>query len=322
MSQTFYTSVEADVRNGALDVSDLGRKFNVSAFSQQLGYRIDNLAGPLSVQGFITSSQPDYSSVLIQDAQGQSKPLSESSTTLVEWSSELSADLSLGTHLLSVTLGGTLSESPFTQSRASISYTRSFFNQTTAVSLSATYLNQAQPKSFYFDSNFRLLQRPLNIYGNELVLSADQVFTENWKGRWSLTTAERQNERPRNWGTSVVQAYALTDRLFSELRLNYATEGRSQTLLNERGYFDQWGFKTQLSYEPIYDLLLSVSYGQVIERESDPRDGTVLQVASDQYGIGVSYQFPTLLISLSTGYIESNTNIYNYTFNGGLTWRI
>ena len=77
-----------------------------------------------------------------------------------------------------------------------------------------------------------------------------------------------------------------------------------------------------MSFEPVYDLLLSASYNLVIEKETDSRRSYVRQVGSDQLGARIKYAFQKFDVSVDGAYRLTNENVDEFSIGGAFTWNI
>ncbi len=311
----------SDSRNGPLDVSNLNRQFRLSQISEQVLGRLDNLGGHYFVESGVTLTHPDYSSVTLVDATGKSRLLSGDVRGTVEPTAEVTAGYAKGSHSVQVGWRGALTDTPFASQLLRATVAESFFAQTTTLGLSLAYLGQAQPDSFFLDKDFLLKLRPNRVHAYEANVSWDQTLTENWKGRLQAGVSQRVEERPLGLSLIARQRVALGDRLFAGLDGIYAEEPGGD-LKNERGYFQQFGVTASISAEPIYDFLVTVSYGVLWERERDPRDLSHVQVAADSYALALAFPFQNLEAQTSGRYVVTNTGIKSVSLTGSLLWKL
>jgi len=315
-------SIQSDSRRGSLDIADLNRQFGTSQISEQIGYKMEGLLEGITTQVSAVVIHPDYSSVLVRSKAGVEEPLSNQVGSQSEFVMDLGADWARGANNASLGWRGNLGKSPFHSSLFRGGYSRSFFSQATSLGLQGAYLSQQQPESYFIDRDFQTKPRPQSINAYEAAFLFDQALSEKWKMRNRVGIAQRIEERPRNYFLSSRHAYALTDRLFADLQLTFADEIRSEALKNERGYFRAYGARAGLSAEVFYDFVVSASYGILFERERDTRIEREVEVASDQYGLGVTYSLSQVDLEARAGYVVTNTNIRNLTLSVGSTWRL
>ncbi|MEZ4750901.1 MAG: hypothetical protein R3B54_09855 [Bdellovibrionota bacterium] len=317
-----YTSMEVEVKRGALDIFDLNRRYGVSTLSEVVGYRAEGIARYFNVDAAITLSQPDYSSVLIRDAQQNEKLLSELAGIRNELSASLGAEYQQGADSVSLIWSGSVSESPYAFQSLEANYRRSFFNQSTQLGMSAIYLRQHAPESYYLDPNFVTKKRPTRINGVEMKLLGEQTLSSKWKVGAEVSLSQRLEERPPHVAIAIKQSYALTSRIFANLQFNYASELRSVSLKDERGYFRNLGGQVGLTVEPWYDVLISAGYGILLEDEEDPRTGRWVQVAGDQYALGLRYRLARLEFRIEAAHVRTNTRVENVSGSGGVRWTL
>lgn len=322
LTHSVSMSVQTDSRRGSLDIADLNRQFGTSQVSEQFSHRMEGILDSVATQASVVIVHPDYSSVLVRNKAGIEAPLSTQVGSRSEFVMDLGADWAKGANSASLGWRGNVNGSPFFSNLFRGAYSRSFFSQATSVGLQGSYLSQRQPESYFVDRDFQTKARPQSVNAYEIAFLLDQILSEKWKMRNRVGISQRIEERPRNYFLSSRHAYALTDRLFADLQLTYADELRSETLKNERGYFRAYGARVGLSAEIFYDLVVSASYGILFERERDPRIEREVEVASDQYGLGVIYSFSQVEFEARAGYVVSNTNIRNLSLSGGATWRL
>ena len=303
-------------------LSDLAHT-NISHQQEKLIYQIEGVATHFTLSGSMAATQPDYSSLLLRARDGNTTPLSALYPSgRTEFTGEIALDYLRGSHRATLGWLGDLSSSPYSRELARVAYHEGFFNQSTILGVRAAYLGQNQPVDFFINRDFKNQQRATYVHANEIAASVEQILTSRWKTSLEISTSKREEERPRNVGVSLQQAYAITDRLFSRLTLTRISELTSDALRDERGYFSLQSAELAVTIEPIYDLLISASYGLVVEREVDPRVDSETQIGSDQYGLGVSYSRGNWKLNIKPVYRVSNSKVANLTISGGFTWQI
>jgi hypothetical protein len=295
----------------------------ISSNSENFGYRIQGLLSQLTLSGGVTLTQPDYSNYLLRDALGQNRSLSASQVNLTEIVGVQSFEWSGGAHTTNLFWSGSLNQSPFSYQSGTASYQISLFEKATLIGVRATYLRQEQPADYFINNRtFQNQARPRVIHASEFVGTYEQLLTDRWKMYFDLSTAYRMEERPRNVGITLGQGYALTSHVTLQAKAARFMELRSDPLLNERGYFSLTSGELALTFEPIYDLLITTSYGLLVEREFEPSTGAETQVATDQFGLGVRYPIRNIELRLQGSLGLTNTTYQILNFAGGLTWKI
>ncbi|MCB0405420.1 MAG: hypothetical protein KDD51_11595 [Bdellovibrionales bacterium] len=317
-----FTSMEVDVKRGALDIFDLNRSYGVSTLSEIVGYRTEGIASHFNAEVALTFSQPDYSSVLIRDKNQNEKLLSEMVSARNELSAAVGAEYQRGADSASLKWSGSLTQSPFAFQSFLASYRRSFFNRSTVVGVSGVYLLQHAPESYYLDSDFNTRNRPTRINGVEAQVTGEQSLSTRWKVAAELAASQRLEERPPNLRVVLRQAYAVSNRVFVSMQFDYASELRSVPLKDERGYFRNLGGQVGLTVEPWYDFLVTAAYGLLVEDEEDPRSGRWVQVAGDQYALGLRYRLARLEFRIEAAYVRTNTKVDAVRASGGVRWTL
>lgn len=321
--QSVSTFVSGQSIQGTVDPGNLLGQTQVSQFQQILGYKIEGVRRGLTLSGSITTVQPDYSNYLVLERGGQ-VPLSQvlGGNPATELSAAAGATWDFGAYSAALSWLGNLNASPFAVQDVTVSADRYFYDKTTRIGARVSAYTARQPASLYTDLDFVTRQRPSLIHGNEAVAICDQVLGERLKAGVELSTADREEDRPRNVGATARGAYALTDRWFGQLAVTRIAELTSQPLLDERGYFTLTAAELALTYEPWVDVLLTPSYAWVVEDESDPRTGSEIRVGSDQYGLAVRYRRGDWSFEVKSAYRATNTDLQDLSLGGGVTWRI
>jgi hypothetical protein len=295
----------------------------ISSNNENFGYKIDGLLSQITLSGGLTLTQPNYSGYLLRDAQGNNQSLSSAQIHATEIAASQTLEWSHGIHTANIAWTGTLNQSPFSFQSGTASYQIGLFQKATLFGIRATYLRQEQPVDYFINNRtFQNQARPRVIHATEFVGTYEQILTDRWKFYVDLSTAYRMEERPRNFGLTVAQGYALTNFLSVQLKAARFVEQRSDSLLNERGYFSLTSGELAVTVEPIYDLLISATYGLLLEREFEPTNGAETQVATDQYGIGLRYPIRKVEIRVQGGLGLTNTSYQTLNVSGGLTWKI
>ncbi len=291
--------------------------------SQDVNLGIEVNAAPnLTFSGNLKSSKPDYSSYLISDSNNQDHKLSDIENNDYQYEHFLDGTLTYqkGNNALNFSLFGNINSSPFLQRGGKLSYYRELFKKTTRLGMGHTYFKQNNPESYFTDTQLQFRKRATRIYGQQTFLSVEQVLNAHWKTRLKTFTGKRKNERPRHYGAELANNVAITDQLFVGLKLKHVKEDRDRELLDERGHFDSSLALGHITFEPIFDLLVNLSYGVGKERELEPLTGRLVQVGSDIYGVGLNYLLDQFKLEFKGKYTETNTEANDYSVSGGITW--
>lgn len=321
LGQSIAIELSSDSRSGALDVMDLSKQIQTSSLTEEIVYRTDPLFLQTVAQVGVQIRQPDYSDILVRSAEGIESPLSDLIQRRSQFDLSLGVERNHGQDFFFLSGGTPLSDAPFPTQTVGGKYVRGFFEKTTQVGVELTYLNQKQPESFFIDRDFKTKERPQSVNAYEAALSYEQVLTENWKILARVAVSQRIEERPANISTNIDPAYAVTDSFFLRAGLRFAQE-QEQGLKNERGYFKAYGAWIGGGVEPVYDLVISASYGVLIESENEPRTRSFTELASDHYSLGLAYSFSLFEFKLNGSYSIANTQASSLAFSSGVTWNI
>lgn len=296
-----------------------------------LNLSLEEILPMTSFNTTIRQERPDYSTFtirgydvnsagLIIPNEKKDKKLSETSYGTKEetW---LNSSVTVAKGPWSVTLGGekNITYSPFGSYTLNNLLSYSFYNQTTIVSLASTYSKKNRPFSLYTTPMATIGFRPTTLYEKTATLAVEQTLTELDKVKMSLGFKDQTKERPQNYSIGTRWAHAFSDRLYGKLGYTFARERQNVPLKNERGYFTKHIAETEATIEPIYDLLVSVSYDMIVEDEKDPRMGIKKRVGADQFGLGVKYLWNSYLTTnLRSSYLITNKEQKSFSGYGGI----
>jgi hypothetical protein len=279
-----------------------GQSGTVSRETQTLG--VENIAvGPLTLQTSLGLSLIDQSKLELKN---QRQEIVQSPNEK-EWKGALSSMVQSGSHAISGSWKGSLNQVSRAQQTLGLEVSESFYQRSTVLGGELSYSDQHRPSDFYIDQNFKAHERPRKVQSLEVATFLEQVWTERWKSRVRISTLEKRWERPRAVGFELGNAYALSNHWFGQVKLSRFQELQSQELLDNRGRFDAWTGKAELSFEPHYDWLLTTSYALGVEHEVDPRILMDHQLGSDQFGLAVQTHFRKFRIGLNSTLIKTNT---------------
>ncbi|MBF0361869.1 MAG: hypothetical protein HQK49_12705 [Oligoflexia bacterium] len=315
--------LSAGLKRQKSDIKSISDRTSSRSKSENMAlkYKMDE-RNSFSYTGVLSIEKPYYDEQIIMNENGQKKSLSELESNRVVPSLSNTLEYIDKNQLISTTISSTLNKSPYRQLSGTFGYTHFFFLRTTEIGIEASYLQQKQPRTFFINNDFRLEQRPETIYANQLKIFWEQILSSDFKVKTEIQSSERKKERPRNFGAEVSLALFLSDRLFSIFKGNYITEGKSQTLHDERGYFSLYGADLQITYEPIYDLFVSSTYGICIEEEKDTRSNFRQWVGTDTYGLGGKYIMTKISLYFLGSFSNSNTGSNDINLSGGISWEI
>src|SRR5262249_34250107 len=112
------------------------------------------------------------------------------------------------------------------------------------------------------------------------------------------------------------------ERWYARVDLGGLRERRNQSLKDEHGFYSVYWAEGQLSFEPIYDFLLSAAYGVTIEKEDVPWQQLVNQVGSDNFSLRASYRGTRWNAALAATQTLTNTSYRSRGLQGEFSWEI
>ncbi len=282
-----------------------------------ISYIGENLTSWFSLMSGIRSEHINFNDYNLLD-QNQ-KPITFNNNTHYRFMSQFY--FVFDDHSFVIDLSSHLTDSPYRQNTISTEYSFALFNKTTILGFQIGYSQQNQPKSYYL-YEFETVARPTQINSSTYSQFIEQVFSSSWKTRFEISLSRRIEDRPQNYGFLLKNIWALSDRSFIGLDIDHTYEDTNQTLTQaELGYFKQTGGTLSFTYEPIYDLLMSLSYGINTEYESAIDNKQIIRkIASDQYGLGLEYDQGSFIVHFKGQYIKTNTKTYAHFISGGLEW--
>lgn len=268
-----------------------------------------------------TYTRTDYSKFYIRDSGTNIVPLTTNSSALSELgidASMLYQDGSLG-YIFATSQP--VNKVYFKQSSYQAGLTKSYYRKSTIFSFLLSQIQFTRPVTYYRDpETFVVKAQATKIKTDSVQLDWEQILSENSKTKNGLSYSKENAERPSNYSAFTKWAFSLTPTLFYKINYNYTKELTSDKLKNDRGYFTNHLFNTELSYEFIYDWVLSASYTLAREDEFDSRTLAKRRTGVDQYGLSLDYSFSKAIASLSLGHMESNTKIKSTQVTLGVSW--
>lgn len=319
------TSVSSSSTTGSTAVdatSATGPK--VSNISSTVGFRSPGLLDHSTVATVsITNAKNDYTQTTLADKNNQTYILGNTFDKM-ETTGEGGLEFKTGGHTLSGSISSNLSTSPYAYKAYGLNYNYGFFSGATVVGGGYSWSQQKQPVSFHIDPrDLQFRQRPNQITAQRTELWVEQILSDRWKMQVKAFEGIRLEDRPSHFGGELRQSYAIADRLFSRLDFGAIRESKSDILKDERGRYSIYWGEAQLSYEVIYDFLLTASFGSTLEKETiEWNNGVVNQVGTDTYGLKAGYTGSNFTISIGGQTSRSNTTYRSDSISGDITWQI
>ncbi|MFK7825091.1 MAG: hypothetical protein AB8G05_13125 [Oligoflexales bacterium] len=182
-----------------------------------------------------------------------------------------------------------------------------------------------QPKTlyrrFYEDEPYR--QSPDFLYTQEYKLWFETSLTSKIKIGGEISNTNRSKFRPDVRGVKLMGRVALNDRIFTNLSIAQFKENESQEPLDDQGYFTLSYSELGFDFEPIFDLLVGLSYAYIKEiEEVATHGGENRELYSDQYGFALTHQSVFQDLGVKASIIRSEVGEIQRLFGGSITWRI
>lgn len=315
-AQSFFSELKYQHADAPLSLTSESSGHDLDSYTSKFGYR--RSYGAWTSEASLNLIRSDYRNIVLKNRAQQ--PFGLSHARPVESSFDLTQSFDRGPRGSSLNVFTYLSQSPYATQGFRLNHYESFYNKSTVVGLTLGALKQRAPEDFFVDKDFVVKARPQRIHAVEVSPYVEQSLSERYKIRLKGLYAQRREERPPQWGVRLLQAFAFTDRLFSQFELGYLRESHRTGLKNERGYFDARFLKIQGSWEIVYDVVGTLSYGLVSEVENDPRSKTKVRIGSDQYALAFNYEIAGLKIKNEASYYATNSTTRGYSFLGGIEW--
>jgi hypothetical protein len=193
----------------------------------------------------------------------------------------------------------------------------------TRFDLELNYRRAEFPEDFFLDRDLRVKVRPRTGDTTRGALAWEQAITRRWKSRVEFTLLDRAPLRPITGGVTLSQAVSLWPRVSARWESRYFRESHAPALRDDRGYMSAAASQVTLSFEPVYDWLLSVSYGLSVEREDDPRPGgDRTQIGADHYGLGMTYAWSRAAVDVGASLVRTNSRMRSALLGGSLRWTL
>lgn len=268
-----------------------------------------------------TYTKTDYSKFFVRDSGTNIIPLTTDSSPVNEFSVDASMLYLHGTWGYILSTSQPVSKKYFKQQSYEIGLTRSYFRKSTIFNLLYQQSQLTRPITYFRDpETFVIKPQATKIKTDSISFDWEQILSEKMKTKNGLSYSKETAERPSNYSVFTKWAISLSPTWFYKVNYKYTKELTSDQLKNDRGYFTNHFFNNELSWEFIYDWILSASYSLAREDEYDSRTLAKRRTGVDQYGISLDYTYSKALISLSVGHMESNTEIKSTQVTLGVSW--
>lgn len=321
-SGTVQTNVSVTSLKG--DVSGISRDLNTNMTSLQTAFVLTSptLFETTTAQASVVAVKPDYSQFLIRERSGTVRPLMAGREAPMEYQAGAAVSFSKGPWLASADHAGSANQTPLPFRSTKVAAEYGLWERGTVFGFSLLHRVDQRPEIFFIDRDYVNRSRPVTLTSQIFEASYEQVLSERAKILILARNGQRFEDRPQNYGAEARAFYSLSDRWGIKAAAGRIEEESSSRLRDEQGRFRvTWG-ELEATYEPIYGLLLSGSYGQVVEDEDDRMDGRSLRYGTDLYALLARYRTrkATFQALVRTGF--SNTGATMNTYSGGVTWEL
>ncbi len=296
---------------------------NYEVTSQRIGMNWSGFLNNLDTSISFYHASPSYESILIRQKTGVELPLGQLTETKREYSIQTSLTGYLGSDL-NWNLAGSadLNDHPYRRTEGNLSLSKSFNHGMTIMSTSLSHSQNRQPEQWYIDWKFKNQRRPLKLHTNQLQLSIEQLLSTRIKAGVDFKMGQRMEDRPPHFAIKIKSGYQILEPWFVRLSHSYLRELRSENLKDERGYFNSQKTLISLTWEPIFDLLLTGQYGIMFEQEENPITQKVTKSGVDQVGWGIEYPFQNFQLATKGSWQISNEQQTYFELFGGITWQM
>lgn len=182
-----------------------------------------------------------------------------------------------------------------------------------------------QPKTLYrrFYEDEPYIESPAFLLTQEYKLWLEASVSSRLKVASEISNTRRLNIRPDVRGIRILGKLALSDRIFANVNIAQFKEHEKQEPLDGQGYFKFRYSELGLDFEPIFDMLVGITYALIFESESvAPNSGQNRELASDQYGFALNYHGVFQQLGFNASIIRSELGEIQRLFGGNITWNI
>lgn len=166
-------------------------------------------------------------------------------------------------------------------------------------------------------------QSPDRAYLQEWTLSMSRALAERVKSGIDLIHVNRSGFRPDVNGLRLKTGFALSDTLFSTVVLSDLRDQRNQQPKDDQGFFTMRSSELIVSYEPVWDWIISVSYGYIQESEVEAeKAGQNRNQKSDQYGMALYRNGLPSQLKLNASVIRTEFGEIQRQLGGSLQWML
>ena len=281
------------------------------------------LSDNFSISLGLTSQYFDGEEIFFFDRRGNQNPIKSLGVEPFQWSPNVTLSYDLAENLtLSTNAGTSLNNSILGSSSVGVGLITSFANKSTVLGLNANYRQQNSPASTYVNENNQPTPLPTERNILDTTLSIEQHLHKNLKIGLEGQYVHHNEIRSDTIAIKPSIYTALTSRAFANVRYEFYKDIKNHTPVDGRGYLDMQVYHIGLTLEPVYDLLVSLSYDMIVEREENIIRRKIEKVGADQFGLGFMKIGEEIDLSFKGAVTNSSTYALGYQIEGGMTWRL
>lgn len=308
--------------NEGLELASRSFRNTFQRNSLTINYDISGIKKIFDLGVGINAYRTEYGKFYVRNRNGDLVPLTSDSKMTTESSTNAYASLEKKQMRLTLNTNQPINQEYFKFQSYGASFQKYFFKKSTIFSLDYTKFQMHRPATYYRSPlDLQFYSAPTSINSEIFSLSWEQIISEKIKTINGLTYFKANEERPSYQGIFTKWAFGLTPTLFAKFHYAYNKEDTSAALKTDRGYFDNQLGSLEVSWEFIFDWVISLSYSLVKEDEEDPRTNAKRRTGVDQYGVSLDYHFsPSTQINVRASKLETNTGIKSQQIGIGATW--
>jgi hypothetical protein len=265
---------------------------------------------------------PDYSDYVLRDRFGTYYKFEDS--VKAEPYSTINGSFLYGwlrTLSLGFNAGSSLQTDIFRSSNFSTFLKMDLFKSTSILTFTYQYRYNEFPENYYSDPiDFQIKAYPNQVTSNQYIFDWQQVISERVKTVVNYLYEQDNELRPSRWDLKLASALAVSNSVFAKLSYVYGKENTNEELKNDVGYLSHQTYGVELTFEPVFEMLVSLSYDLDVEIEDNPKTSTKTQNAFDQFGLSLFYTIDHIAPYFKTSYAKSNKDDENWTVSGGFQW--
>lgn len=264
-------------------------------------------------------SKNDYSDITLRNKDGIENSL-KNSFDKDEFAAAATISAYIAQHNFSVSIGGSLSQSPYFQSSQKVQYY--YRGQYDSYKAGITFDNQTtdQPDNYFINRNFQTQKSPEQLTTQQIQFFYEQVLSEDFKAQIAVINGQR-TDRPNNKGYIFKTGYAINQKFFLRNQLGILFE-EATDLKNNRGRYSSQFFDIELNYNYSYKIQTTFGYGLNVENEEQTFAQPDTKIGHDIYTLGGRYRLADYSILTDIALRQSNLGTNEYNLSGGFSWNL